>query len=155
MAKTSAGILIYRRSGSSLEVLLVHPGGPFWRTKDDGAWTIPKGELETSEDPLQAARRELQEETGLVPEGPFVELKPVRQRSGKLVQAFATELDCDPTRIQSNTFEIEWPPRSGRRASFPEVDRASYFGLDVARRKINAAQAALLDELEARLASGA
>ncbi len=152
MAKESAGVLLHRRRGGALEVLLVHPGGPYWAGKDLGAWTIPKGELAGDEDPLAAARRELAEETGLAPDGPFLPLTPVRQRSGKLVHAFACAGDCDPAALRSDTFEMEWPPRSGRRARFPEVDRAEFFAPDVARTKINPAQVALIDELERLLA---
>ena len=137
---------MYRRRGQDLEVLLVHPGGPLWAGKDAGAWTIPKGEF-TDEAPLAAARREFAEETGLDLAGPFQALTPIRQRSGKLVHAWACPGDCDPTRLRSNTFEIEWPPRSGKRASFPEVDHAAFFSLAAARLKINPAQVALLDEL--------
>lgn len=152
MPRQSAGILIYRRR-PGLEVLLVHPGGPLWAGKDLGAWTIPKGEFAGDEAPLAAARRELAEETGLTPDGPFLPLTPIRQRSGKLVHAWACAGDCDPAQLRSNTFEMEWPPRSGKRASFPEVDRAEFFALDVARARINPAQVALLDEL-ARLLAG-
>lgn len=152
MPRQSAGILLYRRRGPALEVLLVHPGGPYWAGKDLGAWTIPKGELAEHEDPLAGARRELAEETGLAPDGPFLALTPIRQRAGKIVHAWACAGDCDPTQLRSNTFEMEWPPRSGKRASFPEVDRAEFFALDVARAKIGPAQVALLDELARRLA---
>lgn len=147
MPRRSAGILLYRGHGPDLEVLLVHPGGPLWARKDAGAWTIPKGEFGDDEDPLAAARRELAEETGVSLEGPFHALTPIRQRGGKVVHAWACRGDVDPTTLRSNTFEMEWPPRSGKRATFPEVDRAEYFGLDAARTKINPAQAALLDEL--------
>lgn len=152
MAKQSAGVLLYRRRGGALELLLVHPGGPYWAGRDDGAWTIPKGELVDGEDPLAGARRELAEETGLTPAGPFLALTPVRQRAGKLVHAFACEGDCDPAALRSNTFEMEWPPRSGQRACFPEVDRAEFFAPALARTKINPAQVALMDELERLLA---
>jgi predicted NUDIX family NTP pyrophosphohydrolase len=145
--RRSAGILLYRGHGPDLEVLLVHPGGPLWARKDAGAWTIPKGELDDDEDPLAAARRELAEETGVTLEGPFHPLAPIRQRGGKIVHAWACRGDVDPTTLRSNTFEMEWPPRSGKRATFPEVDRAEYFSLDAARTKINPAQVALLDEL--------
>ena len=146
--KPSAGVLMYRRQGGRLEVLLVHPGGPYWAKKDDGAWTIPKGEHEASEEPRAAALREFTEETGLVPCGPLVALTPVRQRGGKLVRAWAVEGDCDPAAVRSNTFTMEWPPRSGRTAEFPEVDRGAWFDVATARRKIRESQAALLDELE-------
>ena len=135
----------------ALEVLLVHPGGPFWRGKDLGAWTLPKGEF-TDEEPLAAARREFVEETGVTPEGPFLALTPVRQKAGKLVHAWAFAGDCDPDAITSNTFRMEWPPRSGKFAEFPEVDRAAFFSLPAARAKILAAQVPLLDELERLLA---
>jgi predicted NUDIX family NTP pyrophosphohydrolase len=146
--KPSAGVLMYRRQGGRLEVLLVHPGGPYWAKKDDGAWTIPKGEHEASEEPRAAALREFTEETGLAPCGPLVALTPVRQRGGKLVRAWAVEGDCDPAAVRSNTFTMEWPPRSGRTAEFPEVDRGAWFDVATARRKIRESQAALLDELE-------
>ena len=152
MPRTSAGLLIYRRQrAGALEVFLVHPGGPFWANKDVAAWSIPKGEFDPAEDPLAAARREFEEETGLKMAGEFTPLAPVRQAGGKVVHAFALEGDCDPAAIQSNTFEIEWPPRSGRRQSFPEVDRAAWFPLDVARDKIHKGQAGLLDQLRAML----
>lgn len=147
MPRQSAGILLFRGHGPDLEVLLVHPGGPLWARKDAGAWTIPKGEFGDDEDPLAAARREFAEETGQSLAGPFHPLAPVRQRAGKLVHAWACRGDFDPAALRSNTFELEWPPRSGRRQSFPEVDRAAFFSLAVARTKINPAQAALLDEL--------
>ncbi|MDQ3069470.1 MAG: NUDIX domain-containing protein [Acidobacteriota bacterium] len=144
--KESAGVLVYRRR-PALEVLLVHPGGPFWRNKDAGAWTIPKGELAAGEDPRACALRELREETGLAIDGPVVELDTITQKGGKRVRAFAAESDFDPSGLTSNTFDMEWPPRSGRRQTFPEVDRAEWFGPDAAREKINAAQAALIDSL--------
>jgi predicted NUDIX family NTP pyrophosphohydrolase len=147
----SAGILLYRCGGASLEVLLVHPGGPYWRAKDAGAWTIPKGLIDPGEEPLVAAVRELREETGIVAEGPFIPLSPVRQKAGKVITAFACEGDCDAAAIVSNSFSMEWPPRSGRMQEFPEVDRAQWFGIDAAREKMNPAQAALLDEFTARL----
>jgi predicted NUDIX family NTP pyrophosphohydrolase len=143
---------MYRRRGGALEVFLVHPGGPFWARKDAGAWSIPKGELDRTEEPLAVARREFTEETGFRAEGDVQPLAPITQAGGKVVHAFALEGNADPATLQSNTFSIEWPPRSGRQQSFPEVDRAAWFPLDVARRKINPAQAALLDELEATLA---
>jgi predicted NUDIX family NTP pyrophosphohydrolase len=147
---SSAGILLYRRRGGGLEVLLVHPGGPLWRKKDAGAWSIPKGEHAREEDPLQAAQREFAEELGVAaPPGEPIALGEVRQRSGKRVRAFALEGSLDADRIASNTFEMEWPPRSGRRQAFPEVDRAQWFTLEEARRRINPAQAELLERLAA------
>ena len=150
MARTSAGLLLFRRL-RELEVFLVHPGGPFWRGRDAGAWSIPKGEIGGGEDALAAARRELAEETGVAVEGDFMELVPVRQKGGKIVRAWAIEADCDAASIVSNAFSMEWPPRSGRSQEFPEVDKAAWFGMAEARGRINAAQAALLDELERRL----
>jgi predicted NUDIX family NTP pyrophosphohydrolase len=152
MPRISAGLLMYRRRGSALEVFLVHPGGPFWARKDAGAWSIPKGEIDPTEEPLAVARREFTEETGFRAEGDFQPLAPITQAGGKIVQAWAFEGDADPAELQSNTFSIEWPPRSGRQKTFPEVDRAGWFPLNVAREKINPAQIALLDELEATLA---
>lgn len=147
MAKQSAGLLLYRFHEGTLEVLLVHPGGPFWAKKDLGAWSIPKGEIAEGEDPLEAARREFEEETGFRPEGFFRELMPVRQRSGKIVHAWAVEGDGDSAAIRSKPFTLEWPPRSGRQQEFPEVDRAGWFDLATAREKILDGQRALLDEL--------
>jgi predicted NUDIX family NTP pyrophosphohydrolase len=147
MPKESAGLLMFRRRAGGPEVLLVHPGGPFWAKKDQGAWSIPKGEYEPGEDPLVAARREFAEETGIVPEGEFVALSPLRQAGGKTVRAFALEGDCDPQAIRSNSFLMEWPPRSGRQQEFPEVDRAGWFPLEEAKQKLLAAQAALVEEL--------
>jgi len=145
--RRSAGILLHRRREGRLEVLLVHPGGPFWKNRDEGAWTIPKGEYGDGEDALDAAKREFAEETGFPVEGPFQELAPVRQASGKVVRAWAVEGDCDAAAIRSNTFSMEWPLRSGKTAEFPEVDRAAWFALDEARRRILPAQMPLLDEL--------
>ena len=147
MVKNSAGLLLYRFRGGNLEVFLVHPGGPFWAKKDLGVWSIPKGEMDEGEELLDAARREFEEETGFRPEGIFREMTPVTQRSGKIVHAWAVEGDCDSTAIQSNTFTLEWPPRSGRQQEFPEVDRAGWFDLDTAREKILDGQRGLLDEL--------
>jgi predicted NUDIX family NTP pyrophosphohydrolase len=148
-AKRSAGLLLYRKRAGHLEVFLVHPGGPFWAKRDAGAWTIPKGEIGVDEDPLAAARRETAEETGFTPEGDFVELPPVRQKAGKLVNAWAIEAECDPRELRSNFFSMEWPPRSGRLAEFPEVDRGAWFGLDEARTRLLEAQHPLLDALRA------
>jgi predicted NUDIX family NTP pyrophosphohydrolase len=144
---TSAGILLYRFRDGRLEVLLAHPGGPFWARRDAGAWTIPKGEVAQGEEPLSAARREFEEETGYRPPGPFVALTPVRQRSGKRVQAWASPGDFDPRRLRSSTFEMEWPPRSGRRRRFPEVDRVAWLGVHDARRLVVRAQAELIERL--------
>ncbi len=151
MLKRSAGLLMYRRSRGTLEVLLVHPGGPFWKKKDVGSWSIPKGEYEAGEEPLAAATREFQEETGLVAEGPYTPLTPIRQQGGKLVQAWAFEGDCDAESLKSTTFSLEWPPGSGRRREFPEVDRAGWFNIGEARRKILPAQADLLDDLAVKM----
>lgn len=151
MGTESAGILLYRRCNPQLEVLLVHPGGPFWRGKDEGAWTIPKGEIDAGEEALQAAVRELKEETGIRVDGPFIALQPIRQKAGKRVTAFACEGDCDAAAIVSNTFSMEWPPRSGRMQEYPEVDRAAWFTVEAAHEKINPAQFALVQELQARL----
>ena len=137
---------MFRFRERQLEVLLVHPGGPFWAKKDEGAWSIPKGEIGEHEDPLAAARREVLEETGAVPDGTFLPLTPVRQAGGKIVQAWAVESDLDPADIRSNTFEMEWPPRSGRRRAFPEIDRAAWFTIPVARSKILRGQLPLIDE---------
>lgn len=152
MAATSAGILLFRHPGEALEVLLVHPGGPYWAKKDLGAWSIPKGLVEADEEPLKCALRELEEELG----SPFafaaealIELGSVRQKAGKLVHCWAAEADFDPATLRSNTFSVEWPPRSGNEREFPEVDRAEWFGLEEARAKIIPAQADFLDRLKA------
>jgi len=148
MAKLhSSGILLYRRKGAGIEVLLVHPGGPFWMKKDLGAWSIPKGEYDESEDPLEAARREFEEETGRSIQGEFIALPEVRQSSAKIVTAWAVEGDFDPAQLRSNTFSMEWPPRSGKLQEFPEVDRAEWFALEVAREKILKGQLPLLNRL--------
>jgi predicted NUDIX family NTP pyrophosphohydrolase len=139
---------MFRRRDGQLQVLLVHPGGPFWRHKDLGAWTIPKGERMPGEDAEATARREFAEETGRALQGPLLPLGRIKQRGGKQVEAFAIEGDFDAAHLSSNSFEIEWPPRSGKRQAFPEVDKADWFTLDEARHKINAAQAGLLDRLE-------
>lgn len=149
MAKESAGLLLYRRRDGALEVFLVHPGGPFWKNKDAGAWTIPKGAANPGEAPLAAAIREFAEETGTRLDGDFRALPSIRQAGGKTVHAWAIAGDLDPAALTSNEFEMEWPPRSGKRAQFPEVDRGAWFALDEARRRINKGQAALLDALAA------
>ncbi len=146
-ARRSAGLLVYRLREGALEVFLVHPGGPFWRNKDDGAWSLPKGEYADGEDPLAAAVREFGEETGMTIAGEFEPLQPVRQAGGKVVTAWAIAGDFDAAAVHSNTFTMEWPPRSGTVRSFPEVDRAGWFTLDEARRKLLAGQRPLLDEL--------
>jgi predicted NUDIX family NTP pyrophosphohydrolase len=147
----SAGLLLYRRRQGAWEVFLVHPGGPFWTAKDRGAWSIPKGEFEPEEDPLEAARREFTEETGLALSGEFVPLTPTRQPGGKLVYAWAVEGECDAAAIKSNTFSMEWPPRSGRIREFPEVDRGEWFGLEEAAERITKGQRGLLNQLSALL----
>jgi predicted NUDIX family NTP pyrophosphohydrolase len=145
--KQSAGILLYRAGVSGPEVFLVHPGGPFWKNKDAGAWTIPKGEFDDSEDPLAAAIREFKEETGYNIKGEFKPLGHIQQKAGKAVYAWAMAGDIDATTIKSNFFEMEWPPKSGKKQSFPEIDRASWFKLSDAREKINSSQAKFLDQL--------
>lgn len=150
--KTSAGLLAFRNAESVLEVFLVHPGGPFWAKKDDGAWSIPKGEFLSDEDPLAAAQREFQEETGLAVDGPFVALTPVKQPGGKIVYSWSVEAPhLDAAAIRSNTFSLEWPPRSGKSREFPEVDRAAWFDFATAQRKILKGQLPLLHELQQRL----
>lgn len=146
--KQSAGLLLYRRSSGNLEVLLVHPGGPFWKNKDEGAWTIPKGEFDENEDPLIAAKREFEEETGTTaPTGEYKTLQPIKQRAGKIVHAWAVEAEFDVASLRSNTFSIEWPPRSGKQQDFPEIDRAEWMEPEVAREKILQAQVGLVDEV--------
>ena len=152
MVARSAGILMYRRQGDELQVLLVHPGGPFWRDKDLGAWSIPKGEYEAGEDAEAAARREFAEELGVTPKGKLRPLGEIRQAGGKRVVAFALEGDLDVDAIRSNQFELEWPPRSGRIQAFPEVDRAAWFALPLARGKMIAGQRPLLDLLQKSVA---
>jgi predicted NUDIX family NTP pyrophosphohydrolase len=149
--KQSAGILLYRSTVPEAEVLLVHPGGPFWKNKDAGAWTIPKGEFEESGDPLAAAIREFKEETGFLIQGEFRALDPIQQKAGKIVYAWAIEGNIDADKAQSNFFEMEWPPKSGKKQSFPEIDRACWFPLSKGREKINSAQVPLLDQLYERL----
>ncbi len=151
--RVSAGLLMYRRTPRGIEVLLVHPGGPFWHHKDRGVWSIPKGEVEEGEDLLAAARREFEEETRLRAEGSFISLAPVEQKGGKKVYAWAFEGNCDPSAIRSNQFQMEWPRGSGRLETFPEIDRAAFFSIDEAKLRINPAQAAFLEELEAKLGS--
>jgi predicted NUDIX family NTP pyrophosphohydrolase len=151
MAKQSAGILLYRLLNEQLQVFLVHPGGPFFRNKDAGSWSIPKGEFTEDENPLDAAKREFMEETGQQIDGEFISLSPIRQKGGKTVYAWAVEGDIDHDTIASNSFELEWPPGSGKRQTFPEIDRATWFDLDTARVKINPAQAAFIDNLSAQL----
>jgi predicted NUDIX family NTP pyrophosphohydrolase len=146
-AKVSAGILLYRLPARGPEVFLVHPGGPFWAKRDLAAWSVPKGEIDADEDPLEAAKREFFEETGQRVDGNFVELSPVRQPGGKVVCAWAVEGEIDAAAIVSNTFSIEWPPKSGKTRAFPEIDRAGWFALDDAREKILAGQQPLLDQL--------
>lgn len=145
--KTSAGILLYRRSGAKVEVFLVHPGGPFWAKKDPGAWSLPKGEVEEGEDPRDAAVREFREETGFEVTGKLRPLGALRQSSGKTIVAWAVEGDCDPAELRSGLFSMEWSPRSGKRQEFPEVDRGAWFTLAEARRRIVAGQAPFLDAL--------
>lgn len=152
--KQSAGLIPYRLRDGVLEVFLVHPGGPFWARKDEGAWSIAKGECGDSDAPLEVARREFLEETGGTPAGPYHALGSVRQAGGKLVHAWAFQGDIEPSAIVSNTFELEWPPRSGRRQSFPEVDRAAWFTVAEARRRILGGQAPFLDRLEDVVAKG-
>ena len=151
MPKKSAGIILYRFKKDQLEILLVHPGGPFWAKKDLGAWSIPKGEFEEGEDPLDAAKREVEEETGMKVTGKFIALTPVKQKSGKLVLAWAAKGDFDPGELKSNTFEMEWPPKSGKKKMFPEVDKAEWFDTGQATEKIVEGQIPLIKELELKL----
>ena len=145
-------MLLYRFHNKMPQVLLVHPGGPFWIKKDLGAWSIPKGEFGLDEDPLEAAKRELEEETGIkATGGTFIELTPVKQKSGKLVHAWALHKDIDPASIRSNNFEMEWPPKSGNKKAFPEIDQAAWFNMDEAKKKVISAQAPLIDELKAKI----
>lgn len=148
MPRVSAGLLVYRRRSRELEFLLAHPGGPFWQNRDDGAWTIPKGEVAEGEELLACALREFEEEIGPRPPGPYVSLLAIQQRGGKVVHAWACEADVDTRAIVGGRFHMQWPPRSGRWIEVPEVDRAEYFNGAIARRKINAAQIPLLDECE-------
>jgi predicted NUDIX family NTP pyrophosphohydrolase len=151
MPRSSAGFVVFRTLKGEIEVLLVHPGGPFWARRDQGAWSIPKGEIGESEEPLSAAHREVAEELGWSPSGEALPLTPIVQRAGKIVQAWAIRADWDPATLRSNTFELEWPRGSGRTRQFPEVDRAAWFPLTEARKRILSSQVALLDELEKRL----
>jgi predicted NUDIX family NTP pyrophosphohydrolase len=151
LSKVSAGLLLFRRPKGGLEVFLAHPGGPFWKTRDLGAWTVPKGLVERGEDPLRAAIREFEEETSVRPEGPFLQLGSVRQKAGKLVHAWAWEGEADPRQVRSNMMRAEWPRGSGRWLTFPEVDRCEWFDARSARQKINPAQSELIDRLEAAL----
>ena len=150
--KVSAGLLMYRIKSGLLEVFLVHPGGPFFAKKDEGVWSIPKGEIEAEEDFLKAAIREFEEETGLKPTGEFLPLGKIKQKGGKIVYAWAFKGDCDENQpIQSNTFRIEWPPHSGKQKEFPEIDRAEFFEAETAKRKINPAQIILIERLQSFL----
>ncbi len=151
MSKRSAGLLVFREASGHFEVLLVHPGGPLWENKDEGAWSIPKGEFEGNEDPLAAAKREFEEETGFEPTGEVIPLEPLRQPSGKLVYAWAMKGNFDPADLRSNTFTLEWPPKSGRHQEFPEVDRAAWLSIETASHKIMKAQAAFLVQLQQKL----
>jgi predicted NUDIX family NTP pyrophosphohydrolase len=151
MARQSAGILLYRLNNKNLEVFLVHPGGPFWKNKDEGAWSIPKGEFGDKEDALDAAIREMEEETGYRIEDKCTPLSTVKQKSGKIIHAWACRGDVDPAKIRSNEFEMEWPPRSGKKTKFPEVDKAAWFDSDTAKKKINPGQVNLITELESKI----
>jgi predicted NUDIX family NTP pyrophosphohydrolase len=151
MVKQSAGILVYRKRKNQIEIFLVHPGGPFWLKKDLGVWSIPKGEIEEGEEPFDVALREFKEETGQTISGKFVPLNSVKQKGGKIITAWAVEGDADQGKIISNTFEMEWPPKSGKMKAFPEVDKAEWFAINVAKEKINPAQIAFIDELLIKL----
>jgi len=151
MKKQSAGILLYRMKNGILEVLIVHPGGPFWKNKDLGAWSVPKGEFTDDENALDVAKREFEEEVGVKLEGDLIELTPIKQKSGKIVYVWACEGDIDETTIKSNTFEMEWPPKSGKRQEFPEIDKGEWFSVPKAKDKINTYQAAFIDELVNKL----
>ena len=151
MTKQSAGVLLFRRKKNQVEIFLVHPGGPFWLKKDLGAWTIPKGEIEAGEEALDVAIREFSEETGQTISGKFIPLKPVKQKGGKTITAWAVEGDADHSKIISNTFEMEWPPKTGNMKTFPEIDKAEWFSVSTAKEKINAAQIAFIDELISKL----
>ena len=151
MARISAGLLMYRLVDGHLEFFLAHPGGPLFANKDDGYWTIPKGEVSDGEHLLETAQREFTEETGVVASGPFMELTPIQQKGGKIVHAWACQGDCDPSKIVSNQFTMEWPPKSGQKKKFPEIDRADFFDLRTARQKIKEAQIPLIDQLLQKL----
>lgn len=148
MPRLSAGLVMYRIKEGTIQILLGHPGGPLFENKDERSWTIPKGEPDPGEDLFLTAQREFEEETGLKPQSPFIALQPIQQKGGKIVHAWAFEGDCDPATIKSNFFTMEWPPNSGKQAQFPEIDRADFFDLDMARIKIKAKQDGLIDELE-------
>jgi predicted NUDIX family NTP pyrophosphohydrolase len=155
MHRISAGLLMYRIHAGKLQVLLAHPGGPFFTNKDDGAWTIPKGEVEPGEDDLiETAKREFEEESGITPTGPFTALTPVKQKGGKIVHAWAFKGDFEPSAIVSNTFTMEWPPGSGQQREFPEIARVEFFDVAAAKRKIKAGQGALIEELEKSVTGG-
>jgi predicted NUDIX family NTP pyrophosphohydrolase len=149
MAKQSAGLLVYRKRNGKLEVFLVHPGGPFWQNKDDGAWSIPKGECSVGEDLLEVAKREFQEETGMPIDGSFTPLEPITQRGGKMVYVWLVEADVDASKVKSNTFTMEWPPRSGIMKEFPEVDRGEWFDMNTGSEKLNDRQREFLKQLQA------
>jgi predicted NUDIX family NTP pyrophosphohydrolase len=151
MPKKSAGLVLYRVRKNSLEVMLIHPGGPFWAKKDDGAWSIPKGEFQDDEQPLTAAIREFEEETGHSVSGDFLQLSPVKQSGGKTVYPFALKQDFDTSKLMSNLFSMEWPPKSGKQVSFPEVDKAAWFDLETGCKKINKYQVPILQELEKKV----
>jgi predicted NUDIX family NTP pyrophosphohydrolase len=151
MARKSAGLIMFRYKGGVLELFMVHPGGPFWAKKDPGSWSIPKGEYSDQEDPLEAAKREFFEETGFEAKGEFKELTMIRQPSGKRIRAWSFQGDGDASAIRSNTFAMEWPPKSGKQAEFPEVDRAGWFSVDICRQKILKGQVGFIDELCAQL----
>jgi predicted NUDIX family NTP pyrophosphohydrolase len=153
VSKKSAGLLLFRETADGLEVLLIHPGGPFWVKRDDGAWSIPKGEIAEGEEPLAAAKREFEEETGAAADGDFIALDAPKQPGGKVVLAWAIRSDFDPSQLRSNTFSMEWPPKSGRQQAFPEVDRAAWFRVEDARIKILKGQAGFLDQLIAKVPS--
>ncbi len=151
MPKLSAGLLMFRRANTGIEVLLVHPGGPFWQKKDIGSWSVPKGEYEKGEDPLEAAKREFEEETGVAPRGDFISLEEVKQSSGKVIAVWALEGNCSAEQVRSNTFQMEWPPRSGKLQEFPEVDRAGWFSLEEARDRISKGQVSFIEKFINRL----